>query len=269
MKTKDFLPDWFEGELPRGSYRSLFKWGDPGVWKHPNKRLYRLMKETFGLSDADFAKPRRLGLETLPDSLPEARSPGKAATGATVPTFHADRDYTRRSLGREELESLSGIVGADNVSTALPERLRASYGKTLLDLERLREGLIEGLPDAVLYPRSRDDLRAILDFAGPRGIPVYVRGGGSSVTRGCEAVRGGVSIDMGRHLKRVLAFDETNQTITVEAGMSGPELEAALAEAPTRFGSKRAYTAGHFPQSFEYSSVGGWIVTRGAGQNST
>jgi alkyldihydroxyacetonephosphate synthase len=59
------------------------------------------------------------------------------------------------------------------------------------------------------------------------------------------------------------------QTITVESGMSGPQLEATLNDAVKRFGATRAYTCGHFPQSFEYSCVGGWVVTRGAGQNSS
>jgi len=68
---------------------------------------------------------------------------------------------------------------------------------------------------------------------------------------------------------KVIEFNETDQTITVQPGMSGPTLERVLNEAQERFGAKRAYTCGHFPQSFEYSSVGGWVVTRGAGQNST
>jgi len=66
-----------------------------------------------------------------------------------------------------------------------------------------------------------------------------------------------------------LAFNETNQTITVQAGMWGPELERLLNHAPEAFQARRAYTCGHFPQSFTHSSVGGWVVTRGAGQNST
>ena len=74
---------------------------------------------------------------------------------------------------------------------------------------------------------------------------------------------------MRRHFTDVIAFNETDQTITVEAGISGPALEEALNQAPERFGAARRYTCGHFPQSLEYSSVGGWVVTRGAGQNST
>ena len=261
MSSSDFIPDWFEGELPPDSFRSLFKWGDPHVWKHPNKRLYRLMKESFGLDDGHFAEPRRLGLERLPE-IPPAR-PNTPTDGG-----EADRGNWR-GLEADEIDALAGIVGIDNILVSTFERARASYGKTLLDLERLRAGLLENLPEAVLRPRTREELRAIVDFANARGIPLYVRGGGSSVTKGCEAVRGGLSIDMAAHLNRVLAFDEANQTVTVEVGISGPELEAALADARARFGAKRAYTAGHFPQSFEFSTVGGWVVTRGAGQNST
>jgi alkyldihydroxyacetonephosphate synthase len=84
-----------------------------------------------------------------------------------------------------------------------------------------------------------------------------------------EAVKGGVTLDMSVHMRRVVAFNEADQTITVEAGMSGPQLEALLNQAPEQLGAVRRYTCGHFPQSFEYSSVGGWVVTRGAGQNST
>jgi alkyldihydroxyacetonephosphate synthase len=67
----------------------------------------------------------------------------------------------------------------------------------------------------------------------------------------------------------VVNFNEIDQTITVEAGMSGPMLEETLNNAKTKFGAKRAYTCGHFPHSFDHSSVGGWVVTHGAGQNST
>ena len=70
-------------------------------------------------------------------------------------------------------------------------------------------------------------------------------------------------------MNQVVKINEIDQTITVQAGMTGPQLEEILNHAPEKLGTKRAYTCGHFPQSFEYSSVGGWVVTRGAGQNST
>ena len=78
-----------------------------------------------------------------------------------------------------------------------------------------------------------------------------------------------MTLDMRKRFNKVISFNETDQTITVQAGISGPKLEETLQNAPSLFGAKRAYTCGHFPQSFEYSSVGGWTVTRGAGQNST
>jgi alkyldihydroxyacetonephosphate synthase len=70
-------------------------------------------------------------------------------------------------------------------------------------------------------------------------------------------------------MNKVLRFNETDQTITVEAGLYGPELEKILNGAPELLGATRRYTCGHFPQSFEFSTVGGWVMTRGAGQNST
>jgi len=244
MKKGEFRPAWFEGDLPERSFRSLLKWGDPKAYKHPNRRLYELMKETFRLDDEWFRHPRKMGMETVPEDLP-CRLEGR----------HVD--------------ALRAIVGDGNVFLDVYHRLGVGYGKTMVDAMRMREGIIENIPDAVLHPRGREDLRAAVDYCRDKAIPVYVYGGGSSVTRGVEAVKGGVTLDMRTHLNKVLAFDERNMTITVEAGMSGPELERVLRNAPEVFGAERAYTCGHLPQSFEYSAVGGWIVTRGAGQNST
>ncbi len=88
-------------------------------------------------------------------------------------------------------------------------------------------------------------------------------GGGTSVVGGVEAEAGAqrvvVTIDLAL-LNRVLAIDEVSQTATVEAGIFGPELESRLGE--------RGFTLGHYPQSFEFSTLGGWIATRSSGQNS-
>ncbi|PKL25048.1 MAG: FAD-binding oxidoreductase [Spirochaetae bacterium HGW-Spirochaetae-3] len=245
MSNRDeFKPEWFEGDLPAKSFRSILKWGDPKEYKHPNRKLFALMKETFGLDDDWFRARRNEGLGTVPESFPSRLAP-------------------------EHVAALTAIVGPTNAHVDAYNRLRIAYGKTMIDLMRLRYGIVENLPDIALWPRSREDLRAVVDYCEAHGIPVYVYGGGSSVTRGVEPFKGGVSLDMRVHLKRVLGFDERNQTITVEAGMSGPELERVLRGAPKELGASRAYTAGHLPQSFEYSVVGGWTVTRGAGQNST
>lgn len=240
----DFYPRWCEEAPPEGSYRSIFKWGDPGKFKHPNKRLYRLMKTVFEMTDEDFRKPVKLGLEKVKFDVPVRLEPS-------------------------HLDALERIVGKENVKVDDYWRLKASYGKTMLDLMRLREGIVENIPDAVVFPRSRHDVEAIMKYCNEHRIPVYPRGGGSTVTRGVECTLGGVCLDLTVHMNRVLKLNETNQTVTVEPGIYGPDLENALRNARQVFGASRAYTCGHLPQSFEYSTVGGWVVTRGAGQNST
>jgi alkyldihydroxyacetonephosphate synthase len=244
MAKDEFIPDWFEGALPERSFRSILKWGDPAEYKHPNKRLYREMKRVFGLDDSWFRERRETGMEQVPEARP-------------------------CRLDARHITALTAIVGADNAFTDVYHRLQVGYGKTMIDLMRLRKGIIENIPDIVLHPRGREDLRAIVDYCNANSIPVYIYGGGSSVTRGVEAMKGGVTLDMRVHLNTVISFDEKNHTITVEAGMSGPELERILRNAPETLKAARAFTCGHLPQSFEYSAVGGWVVTRGAGQNST
>jgi len=245
MNKKDsFYPDWYE-EIPSPqSYRAIFKWGDPGTFKHPNRRLYKLIKETFDMTDKDFRAPHDTGLEKV-----------SLDVSSTLP--------------RKHLDIFKEIVGDENVKTDDFSRLEVAYGKTTYDIFRLREKVAENLPAAVICPRDKEDISKIITFCNEKKIPVYVFGGGSSVTRGVECVKGGISLDMRAHMKRILKLSEENQTITVEPGIFGPELENNLNKAPGLFGTQHAYTCGHFPQSFEYSSVGGWVVTRGAGQNST
>jgi alkyldihydroxyacetonephosphate synthase len=239
-----FTPNWIERAAPPESYRSLFKWGDPNGFKHPNRGLYALLKETFGMSDADFLQPRRTGLEPF-----DARA--------------------TEELEAHHQQALAHIVGPENVFTGAYERTHASYGAGMIDALRLRQHIVENLPGAVLAPRSAQDVQAVVQYCNARRIPLYVYGAGSTVTRGMEAVRGGVCLDMSKHMNQVVAFNETDQTITVQAGMWGPKLEEILNHAPEVLKAQRRYTCGHFPQSFMHSSVGGWVVTRGAGQNST
>ena len=243
-EKKDFTPPWIEEAAPPHSYRSLFKWGNPNEFKHPNRGMFRLILDTFGMSEADFQQPLHTGWEE----------------------FDADFPVTMDAV---HLQAFTNIVGVENIQTGTYERVRASYGAGMIDALRLRQHHIENLPDLVIAPRSTDDIRAIVQYCHQNRIPVYIYGAGSTVTRGMEAVRGGICLDMSRHMNRVVSFDEVDQTITVQAGMWGPELERILNQAPKILGASRAYTCGHFPQSFMHSSVGGWTVTRGAGQNST
>ena len=242
---KDFEPKWYLETPPKRSYRSIFKWGDPDFNKVPKENLYKMMKEIFHLTDDDFrqyAEP--LGLEEVKLDKP-------------------------CSLSEKQLQALREIVGAHNLSTDDYDRLSVAYGKTMFDVLRLRKHICDNVPDVVLYPENKQQIERIVEFCSQEKIPLYVYGGGSSVTRGVEPIKGGISLDMRRNFNKVVDFNEVDQTITVEAGMSGPHLEETLRNAQKLFGAKRAYTCGHFPQSFEYSSVGGWTVTRGAGQNST
>lgn len=243
-KEKKFIPDWYHEKAPERSYRSILKWGDPEAFKAPNSKLYELMKETFHMTDDDFKVKQEMGLEEV------------------------DYDIPCR-LSDDQIAALEAIVGKANVSTDNYDRLSVAYGKTMVDLMRLRKHIVENVPDAVVYPKNREDIIALVKYCCEQKIPMYVHGGGSSVTRGVEAVKGGITLDMRKNFNKVISFSEHNQTITVEAGMSGPKLEETLNTAVSTLGATRAYTCGHFPQSFEYSSVGGWAVTRGAGQNSS
>lgn len=242
---KGFEPKWVTKAAPPDSYRSIFRWGDPDFVKYPKESLYKMMKEIFVMTDEDFKDYR---LDTGFD---------KVKLDAPV------------NLAQEHIEALKAIVGEENVSTDDYARLCVAYGSTAYDLLRMRQGKIDSLPDVVIYPGETAEVERIVEYAVKNKIPLYVYGGGSSVTRGVEPVKGGISLDMRKRFNKVLSFNEQDQTITVQAGMSGPCLEENLNDAVKRFGAKRAYTCGHFPQSFEYSSVGGWVVTRGAGQNST
>ena len=242
-----FEPKWVLTRAPENSYRSIFRWGDPDFFKYPKESLYSYVKERCGLKDADFTQYND---DTGMDEV-------------CLGPEHAPK------IASEHVAAFVAIAGEKNVSQSDYDRLAVAYGQTMYDLLRMRHRRFDSLPDVVIFPENTEQIEKIVAYVSEHKIPLYVYGGGSSVTRGVEPVRGGVSLDMRRHFNRTLCFNETDQTITVQAGMSGPKLEETLNNAEKLFGAKRAYTCGHFPQSFEYSSVGGWTVTRGAGQNST
>lgn len=128
-------------------------------------------------------------------------------------------------------------------------------------LALLREARGERLPRpmAVVFPRTTEEVAAVLSWAQETGTAVVPRGGGSGVCGGAQALWRGVVLDLSR-MNRVLDLDETSLAVTVEAGIRGDRLEAALGE--------RGLTLGHYPQSLAISSVGGWIAARSAGQAS-
>jgi alkyldihydroxyacetonephosphate synthase len=142
------------------------------------------------------------------------------------------------------------------------ERLRHARGQSLPDWIALRYGRIGTFPDAVAFPTSAADVRALLRFAGDSGVQVIPYGGGTTVAGHITPLatdRPVLTVSMSR-LNRLLEVDEISHLATFEAGAGGPEIEAQL--------GARGYTLGHFPQSFEYSTLGGWIATRSTGQQS-
>jgi alkyldihydroxyacetonephosphate synthase len=161
-------------------------------------------------------------------------------------------------------EALVAAVGAEHVRDDRLARVTHAAGRGYHDLVRLRAGDASGAPDAVVYPASGEEVAAVLRACAGADVAVVPFGGGTSVVGGVEPLRGRfpavVALDLAR-LDRLLAVDPVSLTATVQAGVTGPALEEALAE--------HALTLGHFPQSFEFSTVGGWVATRSAGQAST
>lgn len=244
MAKNTFIPPWTDSPPPPGSYRAILKWGDPNAYKHPNRHFVAHLKRSLGMQYEDFLVRKNTGEVPVRVGIPSR-------------------------LSESELNSLREIVGPANVQVDDYARASHAYGKSMLDVLRLRNGWIENPPDAVVHPRNEADVQELVDFCSLRKIPIVAFGGGTSVTRGVECLRGGISLDMRTHMKRVIEINARNQTVTVEPGIPGPDLEKVLNEADRHSGTPHRYTCGHFPQSFEYSTVGGWVLTRGAGQNST
>jgi alkyldihydroxyacetonephosphate synthase len=159
--------------------------------------------------------------------------------------------------------ALTEAVGADAVFTSNEDRLRHATGCGYVDLARLRCGRLEAAPDAVVLPADAGALRRVLDLCAAEGIAVVPFGGGTSVVGGVEPLRGShqrlISLDLCR--LRDVEVDRRSLTARLGAGLRGPEAEAAL--------GREGLTLGHFPQSFEYATIGGFAATRSAGQASS
>ena len=141
------------------------------------------------------------------------------------------------------------------------DRLRHARGQSLPDWIALRSGKIDSFPDGVAYPASDEEVRELIDLVIERGINIIPFGGGTSVLGHINPPgdRPSLTVDL-RRLNHLLDLDKTSRLATLEAGMLGPQIENSL--------RKQGFTLGHFPQSFEYSSLGGWIATRSSGQQS-
>ena len=156
--------------------------------------------------------------------------------------------------------ALAGICHTDDYERALH-----SFGRSYRDVVRAFRGDFANPPDVVARPRDEADVEAVLEWALGAGAAVIPFGGGTSVVGGVEPVvdgrfEGVVTVDL-KALDRVLEVDEMSGAARIQAGATGPVLEGQLGE--------HGLTLRHFPQSFEFSTLGGWIATRAGGHFAT
>jgi alkyldihydroxyacetonephosphate synthase len=210
-------------------------WGDPEHGGALPPRALGHLRETIGA----------LGLPQPPVALEQVLLPGCA-------------------LGGEDLARLRSIVGAEHVRADHAERVLHAAGKGYPDLLAMRAGRPPSAPDAVVYPASRTQLAEVLGACSELSIAVVPFGGGTSVVGGLAALRGNhraaIALELAR-LEQPICLDESSRTVTAGAGTRVCALEQWL--------GARGFTLGHFPQSYEYVSVGGCAATRSAGQAST
>ena len=166
-------------------------------------------------------------------------------------------------LTSKDLEDLKEFFGENGVAAHKAERINHSFGKSYMDLLRIRRGMVHNSPDVVVFPQRQEQIQDLLALASQRTWAVVPFGGGTSVVGGVEISEEdklAVSLDL-RRMNRVLEIDRTSHTAVVQSGILGPALEKEL--------NANGFTLGHFPQSFEFSTLGGWVATRSAGQSST
>lgn len=166
-----------------------------------------------------------------------------------------------RELAPGIQERLAAIVSPAHLKTQLDSRFAQSHDRLPWGQFRLRNGNLGGtLACAVVCPGNADEVAAIVRLAGEAGLRLVPYGAGSGVLGGTIPLDCEVIVDL-RRLDRIIAINEQDALVTVEAGMNGRDFEAAL--------NARGFTCGHYPQSLEISTVGGWAACRGAGQGSS
>ena len=208
--------------------------------------------------------PSRWGDPAQAAPLPDAaRGLVEMVFGLTERPAAAEVAVPPSRLAPELLAALRELLGDEHVLVDDATRRLRTRGKSTPDLLRQRAGDLGDAPDVVVRPDGHQDVAAVLALAVEHHLAVVPFGGGTSVTGGLVARREGyaavVSLDLVR-MKRLLAVDHASMTATLEPGLRGPEAEALLAA--------EGLTLGHYPQSFEYASIGGFAATRSSGQSS-
>ncbi|GIC76316.1 FAD-binding oxidoreductase [Moritella sp. F3] len=179
-----------------------------------------------------------------------------AKVGTTTPLVDAQLSDVIKQVPESRLPT-HRLINRD------PEiRIRHARGQSLPDWLAMRSGDFEYFPDGVSFPENNDDLIELLSFCQQQHILVIPYGGGTSVAGHINpfaSQQAILTVDMGR-MNRLIALDTDSQLATFGAGTPGPQVESQL--------RAQGYTLGHFPQSFELSTIGGWVVTRSSGQQS-
>ncbi|WP_068009273.1 FAD-binding oxidoreductase [Nocardia pseudobrasiliensis] len=204
------------------------------------------------------------GHAPLPEKIRTLLAQVFGVSGEPVARRDEDEVPLRASaLTAAELAELSALVGADHVSIEHRDRLLRAGGKSTPDLLRRRGEGPQDAPDAVVFPADHEQVLAVLAHCAERGIAVVPFGGGTSVVGGVDPARGEfdavVALDL-RRLDTLTELDAVSLTATLGAGLTGPQAEELL--------GAQGLSLGHFPQSFEFATIGGFAATRSSGQAS-
>jgi alkyldihydroxyacetonephosphate synthase len=200
------------------------------------------------------------------DQAPSGKELSEAAAGIRERFGFGGEPETAVPLGEVEVRAPRLKAPADLgdlFTDEKYERVSRGLGKAYRDVVRGFRGEFESPPDLVALPRDESEIETVLSWAESEGAAVVPFGGGTSVVGGVEARLGErpvVCLDL-RRLDRVLEVDATSMAARIQAGATGPALEEQLRE--------HGLTLRHFPQSFEYATLGGWIATRAGGHFAT
>ncbi|CAM5259882.1 hypothetical protein SGRIM128S_01305 [Streptomyces griseomycini] len=208
-------------------------WGDPAKATPLPDTVIGLLRDLLGV------KPREAG----PVALEDMAVPGSPLA-----------PDARRAL-------IAALGDEAHVRTDAETRVRHTRGKSTPDLLRIREGDVAAIPAAVLLPSDHDEVLAVLRVCAEHGLPLVPFGGGTSVVGGLAPEPRGafLALDL-RRMDGLLDLDPVSRTATLQPGLRAPQAEALLAA--------HGFTLGHFPQSYEWATIGGFAATRSSGQAS-
>ena len=232
------IPSGAQATRNRSKHMKWWGWGDPEFTFDASDRpdIWPFMTKKMGI---DQSVPQKQPVEF--DSI-------------QLPTANINEDF---------LQTLKNHLSGEQIQLDKYERVVHAYGKSFRDLWRMRRGIVQSAPDCVVYPVNECEVIDIIKLANQFNVVVIPFGGGSNIAGCLEAknndTRMVVSLNMSR-LNKVTSLDKKSRIAKIQAGAMGPELEEQL--------NHDGYSLGHFPDSFQFSSVGGWVATRSAGMQS-